>query len=351
MKKIILGLSVVFSTLISAQYYPNNGWGNDDSGYTYQDDENYYFPDDYYYEYPNDYYEDGYYQNFYNDYRNSISMINWSQFFVEFNLSRPQINLIIDLNRQFSSFNVWNSYYRMNPKRWWYDRFYALERILGPRVFVVFQNRYYHGYSPVAYYNNYWYDYYRPRFFVMPHYRNVNINFYRVNRYDYHRNVGHKFGWNQPRNSYNNGGFRENNGRRETFKNPQNNNGFRNNDNGGFRKQGNNGMRNDSRGSSNDMQTPRNNGFRNPNAINSPRNENPRSIKSESPNGTRGFGNQTQRNQENNRFQSPRVNRENSSEGSFRNNSNSQRNASPRMEGGQRNSGSERNGGLRTRMQ
>ena len=70
--------------------------------------------DDYYYEYPNDYYGDDYYQSYYNDYRRSISMINWQRFFMQYRLTNWQVNMIMDLNRQFDSYNVWSSYYRMN---------------------------------------------------------------------------------------------------------------------------------------------------------------------------------------------------------------------------------------------
>ena len=268
MKKIFFGLTLVFATMFSAQYYPNNGWGNDgysnNGNYGNEDDE-YYFPDDYYYEYPNDYYGDDYYQSYYNDYRRSISMINWQRFFMQYRLTNWQVNMIMDLNRQFDSYNVWSSYYRMNPNRWYYDRFYALERILGPRVFIVFQNNYYDGYSPVVYYTNRCNNFYRPRYHIAPRYASVNINIFKMNRYDYHKNVGKNYGWNQPRNSHNPGGFKNDNGRissssRATTARTQNQtNGLRTqNNNGGFRS-GNSTIK------STDSQNTRNNsgGFRN----------------------------------------------------------------------------------------
>lgn len=190
-------------TLSSAQSYP--GYDRD-----YQDgwvgDDDYYFPEDYYYDYPSDYYTDDYYHSFYNDYRKSVTGINWNRFFREMRLSPWQISMILDLNNQFPSYGVWNSYYRSNPNRWYYDRYYALERILGPRIYVVFQNRYYRGYNPVNYYINYWRDYYQPSYYtyyVVPRYRNINVNVYRVNRKAYHQSVGNRYGWNQPRNSNN----------------------------------------------------------------------------------------------------------------------------------------------------
>ena len=253
MKKILFGLSLAVGTLISAQYYPQGGYGDHYPQYGSYQNDNFYFPEDYYYEYPEDYYDDGYYQSFYNDYHQSIVNINWNAFFRQARLTRPQITMILDLNRQFPSFHSWNSYYRMNPNRWWYDRFYALERIMGPQIFIVFQNSFYNGYSPVNYYNNYWYDYYRPRYHVRPAYTHININVFRVDRNVYHRHVGSNYGWNQPRDNSYQGSFRgnTNNGlrtgttRNNEFgvqsRNQSRNNGFRTPDrqsssnNGGLR--------------------------------------------------------------------------------------------------------------------
>ncbi len=336
MKKIILGAAVFFATLVSAQYYPNNGWGNDgysNGSYSDRDDE-YYFPDDYYYEYPDDYYSDDYYNNYYDDYRRSISMINWQRFFMEYRLSRMQINMILDLNRQFDSFYTWNSYYRMNPNRWFYDRFYALERILGPRIFIVFQNNYYNGYSPVVYYTNRWNNYYRPRYHVMPYYRTVNINIYKVNRYDYHRSVGNQYGWNQPRNSHNPGGFREDNNRNSGgFRNPSDGN---RNQNGGFRNQNDNGgFRGNNSGTRENTTRNDNRGFRGDESNSGTRENNPRVNNG----GFRGNDSGTRS------METPRS----SENRGFRNGGESQRNSSPRIENSQRssqeNSGSSRSGG------
>ncbi len=65
------------------------------------------------------------------------------RFFVEFRLSPYQIREIRILNSRFSSYGHWQRYYRYNPNRWYYDRFIALERILGPRIYVVYYQRYY----------------------------------------------------------------------------------------------------------------------------------------------------------------------------------------------------------------
>lgn len=268
MKKIALGLLTLFSVLILAQnypdYYPSNG--GYDNGYYSDADDQYYFPDDYYYQYPNDYYTNDFYRSSYNDYERSINGINWDRFFAQNRLSPSQIQQIMYLNQMYSSYDAWNSYYRYNPDRWYYDRFFALQNILGPQVFVVFQNAYYGGYSPVVYYRNYRIRHYAPVVYVMPRYRNVNINLYRVNRNDFHRSNGYfynprsGFGFKDAPRSGSVGGFRNNS---EGFRGAARN---QNSDQGGFRNQSpsidNSGIRNNQgnnggfRGSS---ETPRQN--------------------------------------------------------------------------------------------
>ncbi|MGK6342042.1 hypothetical protein ACMGDK_07380 [Chryseobacterium sp. DT-3] len=268
MKRILLGFALGLAALSSAQQYPNNGWGDDgyyqngDGYYNDEDDRNY-FPDDYYYNYPQDYYPSDYYQGYYNNYRNSVVNINWNVFFRDNRLNRWQIDQILSLNNLYVNFSTWNNFYRYNPDRWYYDRFYALERILGPRVFVVFQNNYYRGTSPIVYFQNYRRTYYAPRYAVMPRYRNVNINVYRVDRSRFRRMDNPTFnvirsgrsdnGFRGSRDNNNSGGFRKqadnNNGFRNENNGVRNNGGFRgnsenngtrgrygnNNDNGGFR--------------------------------------------------------------------------------------------------------------------
>ncbi|WP_299184050.1 hypothetical protein [uncultured Chryseobacterium sp.] len=246
MKKILLGFALSLATLSFAQQYPNNGWGDD--GYGYNDDDYYsdeddrnYFPDDYYYNYPQDYYPADYYQGYYNDYRNSIVSINWNVFFTQHRLNRWQIDQIIRLNNLYLSFSAWNNFYRYNPDRWYYDRFFALERILGPRIFIVFQNNYYRGHHPVVYFQNYRKTYYVPRYKVMPRYRNVNINVYRVDRSRFRQdnptlNIVRRSSGDGFRKENNNNGFRT-----------QGNNGVRKNS-GGFRNSDNNGVRNNNDG-------------------------------------------------------------------------------------------------------
>lgn len=283
MKKIFLGLAFGLGVLTSAQQYPNNGWGDDGyyqngNGYYGDEDDRNYFPDDYYYNYPQDYYSGDYYQSYYNDYRNSVINIDWNGFFIQNRLNRWQIDQIMRLNNLYASFTAWDNFYRYNPDRWYYDRFYALERIMGPRVFVVFQNNYYRGASPIVYFQNYRRTYYAPRYTVMPRYRNININIYRVDRSRFRRIDNPTFdivrGSSRPDNGFrnnssggsrgnseNNGGFRNNNS--GGFRGNSDNSGFRgNSDNSGFRNSNSGGSRGNSdnsgfRGNS------ENSGFRN----------------------------------------------------------------------------------------
>ncbi|SDJ86230.1 hypothetical protein [Chryseobacterium jejuense] len=268
MKKIFLGLAFGLGVLTSAQQYPNNGWGDDGyyqngAGYYGDEDDRNYFPDDYYYNYPQDYYPGDYYQSYYNDYRNSVINIDWNGFFVQNRLSRWQVDQIMRLNNLYASFSAWDNFYRYNPDRWYYDRFYALERIMGPRVFVVFQNNYYRGSSPVVYFQNYRRTYYAPRYTVMPRYRNININIYRVDRSRFRRTDNPTFdivrGSSRPENGFrqnSSGGFRGNSDN-SGFRGNSDNGGFRSNNSGGFRGNSDN---NGSRGNSD------NGGFRNSNS-------------------------------------------------------------------------------------
>ena len=319
MKKILFGLALSLSTLGFAQHYPHNNWDNngyyDDDDYYDDNDDQGYFPDDYYYNYPTDYYPNDYYQGYYNDYRGSIININWNNFFAQVSLAPWQIREIIYLNRLYSDFASWNRFYRYNPDRWYYDRFYALERIMGPRVFIIFQNNYYHGRPPIVYFQNYRRTYYSaPRFAVIPRYRNVNINIYRVNRSDFRQKNPTIVVANRAKRNFNEGrrndtGFRNPNTggnrvepRRSNEAPRTNNGGFRSNENRGDSPRSNNsGIRsNDNRGNS-----PRanNSGFRG--SDNAPR-QAPRNV--ESPRGQR----------------EDRVNR------GFKNN-NGNRNSSPNM--------------------
>lgn len=279
MKKIFLGLAFGLGVLMSAQQYPNNGWSddgyyqNDGGNYSDEDDRNY-FPDDYYYNYPQDYYPQAYYQSYYNDYRNSIINIDWNGFFVQNRLNRWQIDQIMTLNNLYASFTSWNNFYRYNPDRWYYDRFYAMQRILGPRVFVVFQNNYYRGSSPIVYFQNYRRTYYAPRYAVMPRYRNININVYRVDRSRFRRmdnptlNIvrrdnGAGNGFRNTRTTDRSGSFRDNNN--GGFRNSNGVNSGSTTSNGGFRNSNGGGFRTSSDNGGTRVNADNNGGFRNSN--------------------------------------------------------------------------------------
>ncbi|SFI22601.1 hypothetical protein [Halpernia frigidisoli] len=195
-KKILFcSLLMVGSLAFAQQNQSYNGWGDSNNSYnnsnnygnSYDDYDNDY-PDDYYYDYPSDYYPQSYYESYYNDYRKSIVSINWPQIFRQYRLNRNQINQIIYINNRYQNFNTWNAYYGVNPDRWYYERFNALKFILGPTIFINFQNHYYHGYNPVVYFQNYRRTYYVPRYHVRTQYRNVNIVKYRVDRDTYRDN-------------------------------------------------------------------------------------------------------------------------------------------------------------------
>lgn len=230
MKKIFLGFALTAATMLFAQQYPQSGWGNGGYGYGqnngyYGDYDDEYFPDDYYYNYPQDYYPQEYYQSYYNDYRNSIINVNWMSFFRQNRLQRWQIEQILYLNNLYSSFSAWNNFYRYNPDRWYYDRYYAMERILGPRIFIVYQNNYFNGRPPIAYWQNYRKSYYAPRYRVMPRYRNTNINVYKVDRVSFRND-------NPTLNAVRGQGFRNGNtaeprGRNSQSETPRTNGGYR----------------------------------------------------------------------------------------------------------------------------
>ena len=258
-KKMILASVLSLAGITYAQYYPNDNYGNNQYGNNsyeyYYDDYNY--PDDYYYEYPDDYYTRDFYRGSYNDYRNAIISINWDRLFVEFRLSPRQVREIRILNDRFAGYNYWFNYYRYNPDRWYYDRFIALERILGPRVYVVFYQRYYNNYNPIVYFRNYRVNHYRPVVYVTPRYRNVDVRTYRNDdfrkgsfRGGFNGNdkvVKDNSGFRRDNQSQNNGGSFRNDTER-----PQNNGGFRRGEDQSSRDFGNN-----------KAEQPKNNGFRN----------------------------------------------------------------------------------------
>lgn len=291
MKNLFFTIALVFGNFVFAQDFYDTYPQDNYNGYEYYNS-SYDYPEDYYYNYPQDYYPDEYYQGYYNDYRQAIFGVDWNGFFIQYNLSPWQRNQIIILNNRFASYNAWNSYYRWNPDRWYYDRFYAMQNILGPNIFVVYQNVYFQGRSPIRYYHNHRANFYVNRYPVRPVYRNVNINIYRVNRNDFR------------------GGFR-NPPRNAGLIKPNRNDTPRSGSVGGF---GNNGIRNNRgfRSSNSTKEIKSNNsGIRN---LNSPRsNSNQNEIRNSNNGGFR--NNSTQNNENRRETVSPRT------EGNSRNNS------------------------------
>lgn len=91
--------------------------------------------------------------DYYNDYRRSISDVNWQSVISDLVLSTTQANQIYALNDRYRDYDSWNSVYDNNPDRWRNDRYVELERILGRNKYAKFKNRYYKGQNPVAVYN------------------------------------------------------------------------------------------------------------------------------------------------------------------------------------------------------
>ncbi|MDO3424350.1 hypothetical protein QWT87_05565 [Chryseobacterium sp. APV1] len=91
--------------------------------------------------------------DYYNDYRRSITDVNWQSVISDLVLSTTQANQIYALNDRYRDYDSWNRVYDNNPDRWRNDRYVELERILGRDKYVKFKNRYYKGQNPVAVYN------------------------------------------------------------------------------------------------------------------------------------------------------------------------------------------------------
>ncbi|MGZ5196938.1 MAG: hypothetical protein ACXWVZ_03255 [Kaistella sp.] len=96
----------------------------------------------------------GYSQSqYYNDYRRSITDVNWQTVAANLLLSPQQKTDLFALNNQYSDYNTWNRTYGDNPDRWRTDRYASIERIMGPAKYEKFKNKYYKGQNPVAVYN------------------------------------------------------------------------------------------------------------------------------------------------------------------------------------------------------
>ncbi|MDN3693811.1 hypothetical protein QWZ06_16675 [Chryseobacterium tructae] len=96
----------------------------------------------------------GFSQNYYNDYRGSVSSINWGQLAIFLGLNRSQINQLTVLNNRYPDYNSWNRVYAKEPNRWYNDRYYEIERIMTPEQYKKFYSRYYNGQNPRLKYDN-----------------------------------------------------------------------------------------------------------------------------------------------------------------------------------------------------
>ncbi|WP_419870552.1 hypothetical protein [Chryseobacterium sp. CT-SW4] len=96
----------------------------------------------------------GYAQSdYYNDYRRSITDLNWQTVAVELVLTTSQKNQLYALNERYSDYNSWEKKYSKNPDYWRTDRYAEIEKILGKEKYKQFKNKYYQGQNPTAVYN------------------------------------------------------------------------------------------------------------------------------------------------------------------------------------------------------
>ena len=96
----------------------------------------------------------GYSQSaYYNDYRSSVTSMNWETVAANLLLSPTQKQQLFALNNQYPTYDSWNSNYRDQPERWSTDRYSSIQRIMGNDKYLKFKNKYYKGQNPVAVYN------------------------------------------------------------------------------------------------------------------------------------------------------------------------------------------------------
>ncbi|KQT17562.1 hypothetical protein ASG31_09175 [Chryseobacterium sp. Leaf404] len=97
----------------------------------------------------------GYAQSdYYNDYRRSVTDVNWQSVVSDLLLSPTQANEINNLNSRYNDYDGWNRVYANQPDRWSTDRYSELERIMGRDKYTKFKTKYYKGKNPVAVYNS-----------------------------------------------------------------------------------------------------------------------------------------------------------------------------------------------------
>lgn len=96
----------------------------------------------------------GYSQSqYYNDYRSSVTGMNWETIASNLLLSSTQKQQLFNLNNQYPTYDSWNREYGNQPERWSTDRYASIQRIMGNDKYVKFKNKYYKGQNPVAVFN------------------------------------------------------------------------------------------------------------------------------------------------------------------------------------------------------
>ncbi len=96
----------------------------------------------------------GYSQSaYYNDYRSSVTGMDWQTIATNLLLSSTQKQQLFNLNNQYPTYDSWNNQYGSRPEQWSTDRYTAMQRIMGNEKYTKFKNKYYKGQNPVAVYN------------------------------------------------------------------------------------------------------------------------------------------------------------------------------------------------------
>ncbi|WP_288377633.1 hypothetical protein [Chryseobacterium culicis] len=130
--------------------------------------------------------------DYYNDYRRSISDLNWQQVVADLLLSTTQANQIYVLNDRYRDYDTWNKVYVVDPGRWRGDRYSELERIMGREKYLIFKKKYYRGQNPVIVYGRNKNDYKKYRKQQDKYYKNQEKYYKKQNK---HRGHGHDDDW------------------------------------------------------------------------------------------------------------------------------------------------------------
>ncbi|SIR36949.1 MULTISPECIES: hypothetical protein [Chryseobacterium] len=128
----------------------------------------------------------------YNDYRRSISDINWQRVITDLVLSTAQANQIYVLNDRYRDYDTWSRVYVVEPGRWRNDRYSELERILGREKYIIFKKKYYRGQNPVIVYGRNKNDYKKYRKQQEKYYKNQEKYYKKQNK---HHGHGHHDDW------------------------------------------------------------------------------------------------------------------------------------------------------------